>query len=401
MSDERLQSDRSPETAPPVRPAAPRESAWPRAALYWLLGLLILLLILPSLLERVSYSIAKGRQEAALEGLRQLNVDFTLSGFGEASRLVAQASGPSVVYVTTRSVATTGASADERQFYFGSPRAYEMTGQGSGVVIDDQGYIVTNFHVVSGASEIDVVLDGGESRRATLVGADPLTDLALLRVDSGGLVPIKWGDSGSLQVGDPVWAIGSPFGLENSITFGIVSAKGRRGINGSRFQQYLQTDAAVNPGNSGGALVNIQGELVGINTAIIGPRYQGVSFAIPSGLVAEVVAKLKTEKTYARGWLGVQLAELTDLVRERIETDRTSGAVIVSVLPNSPAAGSQLQPGDIVIEYDGNEVENPEQFSVMVAATVPESEVEIKVMRDGDEVTLPVRVGTLPVAIDR
>jgi serine protease Do len=223
---------------------------------------------------------------------------------------------------------------------FPSPRRRESSGQGSGVIVDAAGYIVTNYHVIRDATEIEVGLSDGRRLGAQLVGTDSATDLALLRIDADRLTSAEWGDSERLEVGSLVWAAGSPFGLQRTITFGIISAKNRAGVAGNAYQDFLQTDAAVNPGNSGGPLVDEQGRIVGINTAIVGEVYQGISFAVPSNVVREVYERLRLEGKFARGWLGVEMDEVTDELADRLGLHVPQGAYVVKlvdIIGSSPA----------------------------------------------------------------
>ncbi|MEK6248888.1 MAG: trypsin-like peptidase domain-containing protein, partial [Planctomycetales bacterium] len=300
------------------------------------------------------------------------------------------ASERSVVYLSTH-----GLVDRESSSLFSNASAH-----GCGVIIEQDGYILTNFHVVIGATRITVHLPDGRQQLADVVGVDEYTDLAVLKIEAVALPTAKWGDSSKLQRGDPVWAIGSPFGLDNSVTFGIISAKNRTGIGGrSRFQNLLQTDVAVNPGNSGGALVNAQGELVGINTAIVGKAYRGVSFAIPSNMAREVVNRLKNEGHVSRGWLGVRLDKVTEKQATAAGISQNTGTIIVDVVEGSPADAAGFQRDDIIIQWKGDTFQEPQRFSMLVADTEPESDVEAVVIRDGQRVTLQVKVGQLPKTI--
>ena len=282
----------SPEAAapPPQRPAAPTNGT----AKWWFVALMMLTLVAvaPYLVGPFVYQMRFNELKAdvdvaseALTGMKPRLTDFEL-----ASRMVAKRVEPSVVSIFR-------------------PGFRGREGQGSGVIVDAAGYIVTNFHVVNGARSISVHLTDGRVVPATIVGADDITDLAVLKIDAGNLIAAEWGDSDELEVGDLVWALGSPFGLERSFTFGIVSAKSRRsGCLAARnlYQEYLQTDAAVNPGNSGGPLIDIEGKVVGINAAIFGPSYQGISFAIPSSVAKAQYDVLKTKGWVERAYLGIQ-----------------------------------------------------------------------------------------------
>ena len=221
-----------------------------------------------------------------------------------ASQHIAERTGKAVVRVEATDIHIDALDDEIAQLFGALPPAF---GQGSGAIVDSDGFVLTNYHVVRGAKEISVVVESTRRYSATMVGYDALTDLAVLRIDANGLQTITWGDSDRLQVSAFVWAIGAPFGLEGSVSFGIVSAKNRDTLGSSPFQTFLQTDAAVNPGNSGGPLVDAEGKVVGINTAILGRTFQGISFAIPSNTAQEIYERLRKFGHFARGWLGVSV----------------------------------------------------------------------------------------------
>jgi serine protease Do len=300
---------------------------------------------------KAGYDVATG----ALSELKPRLNDLEL-----ASRLVAKRVEPSVVSIFPRG---------EQQFR-GMPAQQVMQGQGSGVIVDTDGYIITNHHVIDGAASIQVELSDGRRANAAVVGDDPLTDLAVLRIDLPNLIAAEWGDSDELHVGDLVWALGSPFGLERSLTFGIVSAKARRGaVSQGLFQEYLQTDAAVNPGNSGGPLVNIEGQIVGINAAIVGPSFQGISFAIPSALAHEQYDRLRKNGRVERAWLGVEPLPVPDRLREAMQLPVGQGVLLRRVEPNSPADKAGMVRGDIILEWNGFQTDEPVLLSRKIAAT--------------------------------
>ncbi len=275
--------------APPVA-ERPRSDVRSSSRLPLLLGIMIglaLLWYLPYYLERVEFAKMQGQIRAINEALPAL--ETKLGPLSKSFSLVAAKVGPSVVSIRTSSHV-------ERQGAFGGVQR-EMEGEASGVVVDAAGYVVTNNHVVDGASEILVKLNNDHTVAAEVVGTDPAVDLAVLKIPSGGLIAADWGDSDQLEVGEMVLAVGNPFGLDRTVTFGIVSAKDRHRVSNSPTQGFLQTDAAVNPGNSGGPLVNMAGRVVGINTAIIGPSYQGVSFALPSNTAHEVYEQIRSGNT--------------------------------------------------------------------------------------------------------
>jgi serine protease Do len=277
------------------------------------------------------------------------------------------------------------------------PRLRQQLGQASGVIVDAEGYIVTNYHVIASADEIQVKLADGRTFVAEVVGDDARNDLAVLKISADKLIPAPWGDSDQLQVGEMVWALGNPFGLDNSLTFGIVSAKARRvPIARDRYSEYLQTDAAVNPGNSGGPLVNMKGEVVGINTAIVGPTFQGISFAIPSNRVRSVYEKIKETGSIANGFLGVDLMNLNPLLAQRLGIDQFEGALVRGVVIGSPAEKAGVEPGDFIVAWNGEKLADAQQLSQSIADTAPGTRATMTVIRNGEEIKLEVTVGRRP-----
>ena len=394
MYDEQL------DPTPPHRPASLGSAApQPASRLPWLLFLLLLaiaVLVLPYVAEQIQFAITRGRARAEAEIARVQLAEFPehVSRY----RIVAKAIEPSVVGIeTSRPIGP--AREDELSRLFGDrfPR-YRAEGKGSGVIVDEQGYIITNFHVIDKASDVTVKLsDGRTVRNVKVVGVDPLSDIAVLKVQTHGLVAAPWGDSERLEVGDPVLAVGSPFGLAQTVTAGIVSAKGRRGVvQDINYEDFLQTDAAVNPGNSGGPLVNLKGEVVGINTAIYGPAYLGISFAIPSQIARDVYQKLRDTGTVARGWLGVALQSLDDDLAERFALEGTSGALVTAILPNSPAAEAGIRMGDVIVAWNGSPVADPAALSFAVAGTRIGSKATVALIRDGKRVELTLTVAERP-----
>ncbi|HJT35355.1 MAG TPA: trypsin-like peptidase domain-containing protein [Pirellulales bacterium] len=382
------------------------------ARLLWILTALCLALVLPYLAGRVQYSMTRAqlraKAEAAAEELTRLDKNaelVKLSDTSKAFRLVASRIEPSVVHIdTVQSIEVRQArSLDEWGFQFPpqGKRFYRAQGQGSGVIVDaEEGYVLTNYHVVHNASQVQVKLSDGrtiDSNSIQMVGYDVLTDLAVLRLQAGDLSAAPWGDSDELEVGDWVLAVGNPYGLDRTVTSGIVSAKQRGGLNSDNiYQTFLQTDAAVNPGNSGGPLVNIRGELVGITTAIVGDAYQGISFAIPTEVVRKVYDRLKEHGKVARGWLGVQLQELTPELVKRLDLKEPRGALVAGVLPGSPAADAGLQPGDVIVSWNGQKVTDSTALPLQVAATEVGAKVTVEVIRAGQTVPLTVTIGERP-----
>ena len=277
----------------------------------------------------------------------------------------------------------------------GSPSGdFRQKSLGSGFVLDKEGYIVTNNHVVDGADEIKVKLADGKEFDATVVGRDPKTDLALIKIKGNAhLTPLKIGDSDALQVGSWVVAVGSPFGLEETVTAGIVSAKGRT-IGAGPYDDFIQTDASINPGNSGGPLIDTDGEVVGINTAIVASG-QGIGFAIPSNLAQGVIAQLKDKGKVTRGWVGIAIQPMTPELAKALDRNETTGALVSDVVQGGPADKAGLKRGDVILAYDGKDVGEPRDLPRLVAATPVGKTVPIKLSRDGKAITADVRVGEL------
>ncbi len=273
------------------------------------------------------------------------------------------------------------------------------TTQGSGVIVDPAGYVLTNAHVISQAAEGGLTVqlsDGRTVSHVTIVGVDPATDLAVLKIDAGQLSAAKWGDSSALQVGDPVLAVGSPYGLSETVTAGIISAKNRQvGIEHVHYEDFLQTDAAINPGNSGGPLVNEDAQLVGINTAIVGHAYQGIGFAIPSELAKRVYELLRTGGI-SRGWIGVGTRDLTKGLAEKLELKDTRGALVAQVTAVSPADKAGLQPGDVIVQWDNQPIANSNDLRIAVARTQPGTKATVACYRGGQRQELTITTAERP-----
>jgi serine protease Do len=262
---------------------------------------------------------------------------------------------------------------------------------GSGVIVDKEGYILTNNHVVDGADDIRVTLLNGKSYDAEVRGRDPKTDLALIRIKpENGLPVAPLGDSDALQVGEWVMAIGNPFGLGHTVTVGVVSAKDRT-IGAGPYDAFIQTDASINPGNSGGPLFNVRGEVVGINTAIVSAG-QGIGFAIPANLAKSVLEQLREKGSVTRGWLGVQVQELTPELRESFELGERSGALVARVIEGDPAEKAGVKSGDVVVAFDGRPVRSDKDLVSIVGNTPVGRTVPLTVVRDGKELTLEVKI---------
>ena len=283
--------------------------------------------------------------------------------------------------------------------FFGGPsepRVIPRQGAGSGVIIDaDSGYIVTNHHVIAEADTVTVYLADRRQYEAEIIGSDEGTDIALLKIDAPNLTELILGDSDTLQVGDFVLAIGNPFGLGQTVTSGIVSALGRGGINADGYEDFIQTDASINPGNSGGALIDLNGELVGINSAIIAPAggNVGIGFAVPANMASSVIEQLLEFGEVRRGRLGVTVSDLTPDLIEGLDLDVTRGAVISEVVPNSPAERAGLKPGDVIVEFNGNEVDGSADLRNTVGLVRLDSDAEVVYLREGRRETAKVTIG--------
>jgi serine protease Do len=269
---------------------------------------------------------------------------------------------------------------------------------GSGVIVDPSGIVLTNAHVIEGATDIEAVTADGKKHKAKLVGVDRRTDLAVLRLSGGGPYPAApLGDSDRVKVGDWVLAIGSPFGLQQTVTAGIISAKGRQ-IGQGPFDDFLQTDAAINPGNSGGPLVNMSGEVIGINSAILSRIGQnaGIGFAIPSNLAKRIYTELIAKGKVTRGWLGVSIQPLTSELAKGFGLKEPKGVLIADVVQDSPADKAGITAGDIILEFDGKKVDTPQDLQKIVALTSPGKGVPVKVWRDKAEKRLEIKIGETP-----
>lgn len=289
-----------------------------------------------------------------------------------------------------------------RQFGGGQPVEREATSLGSGFVIDADGYVVTNNHVIGNAEVITVIFQDNTRLPATIVGRDEKTDLALLKVKSSKPLPsVKFGDSDALRVGDWVIAVGNPFGLGGSVSAGIVSARGRN-INAGPFDDFIQTDAAINRGNSGGPLFNSKGEVVGINSAIFSPTGGniGIGFAVPSSMAKTVLDQLRQFGTIHRGWLGVKIELVSDEVANSLGLDRPRGALLSDLNKDGPAAAAGLQSGDVILKFDGRDIDEMRKLPRIVADTKIGKKVEVVYWRKGKEATTTVVVGELPADKD-
>jgi serine protease Do len=346
------------------------------------------------------------RLEAAPETRTPGDVKF-LTSFAPLVKQVA----PSVVKVSVTVQTKTTAGPDlempDLGRFFGIPgneqnpsrqfRAPKQHGVGSGVIVTKDGYILTNNHVVENAENIRVETNDGREFTGKVIGRDPKTDVAVIKIEASDLPFLPLADSDKIEVGDIVLAVGNPFGIGQTVTSGIVSAKGRATM-GLDYEDFIQTDAAINPGNSGGALVDIDGRLVGINTAILSESggNQGIGFAVPSNLARWVMSSLVKDGRVERGFLGVNIQDMTPELAKQFNISRTQGALVSGVTPDSPADKAGLKSGDVIVDFNGKAVTDSRHLKLQVAETVPGSSIPMKIMRDGVGKTLSITVKELP-----
>lgn len=348
------------------------------------------------------YEMGKGTPISSAEQLHQ--------GF----RGVVKEALPAVVNISSTKVVRTASEGSGNQFFadpffrdffgdrfgrFEVPRERRESGMGSGVIVSADGYILTNHHVVDGATDIRVFLADKRELKAKVVGTDPKTDIAVLKVDEHNLPILKLGDSTKIDVGDVVLAMGNPFGIGQTVTMGIVSAVGRHNIlDPDSYSDFIQTDAAINPGNSGGALVNVSGELVGINTAIISRSggYQGVGFAVPSNMARHVMEQIVKNGKVVRGWLGVSIQPVDGTISKAFGLKDSHGALVGDVSAGGPASKAGLEKGDVILAFNGEDVSDVAGLRWKVASTAPNTTVQLKVFRDRKEMVVPVTLGELP-----
>ncbi|MBB2777592.1 UNVERIFIED_ORG: Do/DeqQ family serine protease [Comamonas terrigena] len=311
----------------------------------------------------------------------------------------AQKAMPAVVSINTSKEVRHPRSNDPWfQFFFGDVGPQQQTGLGSGVIVSPAGYILTNNHVVEGADQIAVTLADGRMANASIIGTDPETDLAVLKVELDKLPVIVLGNSDHAVVGDTVLAIGNPFGVGQTVTSGIVSALGRKELGINTFENFIQTDAAINPGNSGGALVDVNGNLLGINTAIYSRSggSMGIGFAIPVSIAKLVLDGIVKDGKVTRGWIGVEPNELSPELAETFGAKASQGVIITGVLQDAPAARAGMLPGDVITAVQGQVVRNVAEMMTAVAALPPGQVAEFAVLRNGSETTLSITPGVRP-----
>lgn len=337
-----------------------------------------------------------------------LEAPATVGGPAPAGSLrgAAQRASAAVVSINTSKAAERSPHANEPwfRFFFGDQGQEAQSGMGSGVIASAEGYILTNHHVIEGADDIEVVLNDGRRTNAKIIGVDPETDLAVLKVTLDKLPLITWGNSDALQVGDQVLAVGNPFGVGQTVTAGIVSALGRNQLGINTFENFIQTDAAINPGNSGGALVDVNGHLMGINTAIYSRSGGniGIGFAIPVSTARQVMESIIRNGSVTRGWIGVEPNELSAELAESFglgkgeEARALRGVIITGVLQSGPAAQAGIKPGDVVTAVGGQPVGNVSELLSRVAALKPGAPADFALRRGRQDVTIKVTPGVRP-----
>ncbi len=334
----------------------------------------------------------------------------TLRETSRAFTTVAKDAIPAVVAINVKKVVTRSGGGelyeDFFERFFGRPaprreqspekREYEQQGIGSGFLISEDGYILTNNHVVQGASEVSVTFNDGTEKDAEIIGADPRTDVAVIKIEGDGYPYIEIGDSDALEIGEWVIAVGNPFGLEATVTVGVVSAKGR-GANITEYDDFIQTDAAINPGNSGGPLLNIDGKAVGINTAIVSRSggYMGIGFAIPMALANDIKEQLVETGKVTRGYVGIYMRQVDPDVAEFLGLSANMGVEISDVVEDSPADDAGLEPGDILLEMDGKAIRDMRSFKREIAKRRPGSKVKLEIFRNEKRRDITVKLGSL------
>jgi serine protease DegQ len=315
-------------------------------------------------------------------------------------RVAAQKASSAVVSISTSKAARQMPNSNDPWFkyFFGEQGGEPQAGLGSGVIVSPSGYILTNNHVVEGADEIEVILNDSRSTRAKIIGTDPDTDLAILKVEMAELPVITMGNSDLAQVGDQVLAIGNPFGVGQTVTSGIISALGRNQLGINTFENFIQTDAAINPGNSGGALVDTQGNLLGINTAIYSRSggNMGIGFAIPVSTARQVLEDIVRDGQITRGWIGVEPNDLTPELAEMFDIKNNRGVIITGVLQNGPAAQAGIRPGDVILAIASKQVADVTQLLTAVASLKPGVPAQFVIQRKNKSMELDVTPGVRP-----
>ena len=352
----------------------------------------------PEWVRRSPSQVTQGTGVSLIEAPAPANGQVPLGSF----RVAAQRASAAVVSITTSKTAERNPQANDPwfRFFFGDQGegGQPQVGLGSGVIISAEGYILTNNHVVEGANEIEVTLNDSRTASAKVIGTDPDSDLAVLRIALDRLPVITLGNSDAAQVGDQVLAIGNPFGVGQTVTSGIVSALGRNQLGINTFENFIQTDAAINPGNSGGALVDVNGQLMGINTAIYSRSggSMGIGFAIPVSTAKQVLEGIVKEGVVRRGWIGVEPADLSPDLVETFGVKTHHGVLITGVQQDGPAAQASVRPGDVITDVGGKPVGNVSELLTTVAALKPGTTAPLKLQRRGEDVEVTVTPGLRP-----
>lgn len=388
---------------PPPRPTTPPVRRGFLLTLFVLTLLASLVYGIPYLAENAGYAWESGRSRAASEALSKLNKEGVIARASELFRMATVAVTPAVVRIEARRFQGQGNGQGAREILPGAPPGLTDASLGSGVIIDkDRGFVVTNNHVVKDADEIVVRLSQGTRLPGKLVGADPKTDLAVVQVQGKVTTAASWGDSDKLDIGDWVLAIGSPFALDHTVTAGIVSATQRNDLRINEYESFIQTDAAINPGNSGGPLIDLTGKVIGINTAIYTSNQsqgnEGIGLAIPAAMARRIVESLIKEGRVIRGFLGINMEPLTPDQARLLAIPEAKGALIKTVMANSPAEKAGLQPGDVIVELNGKEVPTPETLKNLTADLAVGSKVAVRFYRSGKLTSKDVTIGEFPGA---
>lgn len=333
-----------------------------------------------------------------------IQIPESITGESTAFSDVVKVISPVVVNISTSILRTKKDSAPFSHFFdspfkdffepYDMPRKWKENNLGSGVIVSSDGFIITNNHVVEKADEITVTLYDHQNFKGKIVGTDPKTDLAIIKISAKDLPAIQWGNSDSLQVGEFVLAFGNPYSLGHTVTMGIVSAVGRANVGIADYEDFIQTDAAINPGNSGGPLVNIKGELIGINTAIFSRTggYQGIGFAVPSNMVQSVMTQLIKKGKVTRGWLGVTIQNLSPELAKEFGLKRAAGALVTEIFKGSPAEKANLKRGDVLLSVNGKNINNVESLRNLIAQSKVGSTAKLNILRDGKNIVIDVTI---------
>ena len=361
-------------------PLSPSQAA-NRRTLYLVLGFLgfMAMILWPSFMGQIHYQ----RTRSELRAIRDA------AAGAELVTTLARVIGPSVVNVTSKQ--RIRSLDDEIAAFHGDvPQGIISESVGSGVIVESGGIIITNYHMVANFEEIDVQLADGRRFDGELLGADPASDLAVLKIAAENLPTAEWGDSDSVEVGEMVWAIGNPFGLDRTLTYGIVSGIGRTGVTDNPIQEFLQTDASINPGNSGGPLVDVHGRIMGITTAMVGRDYRGIGFAIPSNTAKNVCQDIRVSGHVERGYLGIDMRPLSP------QATRWRGILVAGVEPQSPAAMAGIQPGDVIVGFNGREINEANRLALLLTRALIGNEISLDIVRDNEPKQILVRIGRRP-----